>query len=190
MRRFLLIGASALAVSACATTPSTHPESASVSPPMTWQAAASGDHAVEPGWWRAFGDPALTAAVEAALARNVDLAVAEARVREAEAFALQARAGLFPSLDGSGGAQQARTLSAFGQPSEAATGQVQLQVAYEVDLWGRVRNADAAARASLQASEFGRDARALSVASATARAYVTLLSLDAQLEIARSTHLA
>lgn len=187
MRRLLLIGASALAVSACAMTPSPYPESASVSPPMTWQAAASGDHAVEPGWWRAFGDPALTAAVEAALVHNVDLAVAEARVREAEALARQARAGLFPTLDGSAGAQQARTLSALGQPSEAATGQVQLQVAYEVDLWGRVRNADAAARASLQASEFGRDARALSVASATARAYVTLLSLDAQLEIARST---
>ncbi|OWR18001.1 RND transporter [Brevundimonas diminuta] len=187
MRRLLMIGACALAVSACATTPSPHPDSASVIPPMAWQAAASGDHAVEPGWWRAFGDPALTAAVDAALVRNIDLAVAEARVREAEALADQARAGLFPTLDGSGGAQQARTLSALGQPSEAATGQVQLQVAYEVDLWGRVRNADAAARASLQASEFGRDARALSVASATARAYVTLLSLDAQLEIARST---
>lgn len=94
---------------------------------------------------------------------------------------------LLPSLDLAMGGQDGRSLSAFGMPSEVANGSVQLQAAYEVDLWGRVRNGDAAARASLQASRYGRDAIQLSISAATARAYITLLSLDAQLEIARNT---
>lgn len=187
MRRLLIVGASALALSACAVSPSPRPEAASVAAPAAWRADASGSAVVVAGWWRAFGDPQLTAAVETALANNVDLAVAEARVREAEGLAAQAGAALLPSIDAAGSGQQARTLSTLGRPSETGTAQVQLQAAYEVDLWGRVRNASAAARASLQASEFGRDASRLSIASATARAYITLLSLDAQLEIARNT---
>ena len=188
MRPLLLMGATAMALSACATVaPSPPPPEAAVGAPEDWRAAAPTGAVAETGWWAAFGDPGLTAAVEAALARNTDLAVAEARVREAEALSTQARAALLPSLTGSVAVQDARELNAFGQPSEAAVAQPQLQVAYEVDLWGRLRNADAASRASLQASRFGRDAAALSVAAATARASVTLTSLDAQLEVARST---
>lgn len=186
MRHLLIIGASALVLSACAVTPSPLPAEAGTRAPVAWRAESGPGAVVEPGWWRAFGDPALSAAVERALAHNIDLLVAEARVREAEALAVQARSALLPAVDVSVGGQQARTLGPLGQPSDAATGQIQVQSSYEVDLWGRVRNADAAARASLQASRFGRDASALSVAAATARAYITLVSLDAQLEVARN----
>lgn len=155
--------------------------------PGSWRANTQPGTAVDARWWSTFGDPALSAAVEAALARNTDLAIAEARVREAEALATQARSGLRPSLNASLPAQDARTLSAFGQPSESASVQPQLEVAYEVDLWGKLRSADVAARASLQASRYDRDAAALSVAAATARAYVTLASLDSQLMVARET---
>lgn len=187
MKRLVLIfGASALALSACAMTP-LPPVGAEPARPAAWRAKAPIGEAVEPGWWRAFGDPGLSEAIERALTNNTDLSVAEARVREAEALAAQARSALLPAIDATAGGQQARTVGPSGQPSESATGQVQVQAAYEIDLWGRIRSADAAARASLQASRFGRDASALSVASATARAYVTLVSLDAQLEIARTT---
>lgn len=192
MRRSLLRGAATLALSgllsACAATaPGAPPAGAAIGAPEAWRADAAGQGVVEPGWWRALGDPRLAAHVERALERNADLGAAEARVREAEALAVQARSALWPSLNLSVAGQDARSLNAFGQPSESASVQPQLQAAYEADLWGRVRASDAAARASLQASRFGRDAAALSVAAATARAYVTLLSLDAQLAVARAT---
>jgi NodT family efflux transporter outer membrane factor (OMF) lipoprotein len=187
MRQLLLAGVASVLVTGCAVTPSPLPESAIPEVPSGWRETAQGEVPVSAAWWQAYGDPHLTTAVEAALAGNVDIAVAEARVREAEALAVQARAALLPSLDLAVGGQLARSLSAFGTPSEAGSGSAQLQAAYEVDLWGRVRNSDAAARASLQASRYGRDTVNLSVAAATARAYIALLSLDAQLEIARRT---
>ncbi|MGH8074924.1 MAG: efflux transporter outer membrane subunit [Lysobacter sp.] len=186
MRRLLTAAALALALAACAITPSPRPEAARVVSPAAWRADAPGSAIVEPGWWNGFGDPRLAAAVETALANNVDLAIADARVREAAALSAQARAALLPAVDVSASAQEARTLSG-ARPSDSGTAQVQLQAAWEIDLWGRVRNADVAARALLQASESARDASALSISAATARAYITLLSLDAQLVIARNT---
>ncbi|MCL2894750.1 efflux transporter outer membrane subunit [Brenneria tiliae] len=187
MRRPLSIGALALLLSACATSPSPQKDALSAAP-AAWRADAPPGDVVQAGWWRAFGDPRLTAAVERALAGNTDLAVAEARIREAEALAVQARSALLPSLNGSISAQDARSLSAAtGRASTSTTVQPQLQAAYEVDLWGRVRASDNAARAALQASRYARDAAALSVAAATARAYVQLASLDAQSAVARDT---
>lgn len=187
MRPLLLSGVASVVLAGCATSSSPVPMAAVPEVPTQWREAVQGETPVTAAWWQAFGDPQLSAAVEAAQIGNVDIAVAEARVREADALAVQARSALLPSLDLAVGGQDSRSLSAFGTPSEAASGSVQLQAAYEVDLWGRVRNGDAAARASLQASRYGRDAVALSVAAATARTYITLLSLDAQLEIARNT---
>lgn len=187
MRPLLLAGVASALLSACAVAPSALPDSASPPVPSHWREAALGEAPINSDWWEAYGDPRLAEAVEAALAGNADIAVAEARIREAEALAVQARSALLPSLDLAVGGQQARSLSAFGTPSEAGSGSAQLQAAYEVDLWGRVRNGDEAARASLQASRYGRDAVTLSIAAATARAYITLLSLDAQLLVARDT---
>lgn len=187
MQRIVLIGAASAILSACATSPSPVPDAAVPEVPTQWHQSAQGDVPISATWWQAFGDSYLSAYIQTALRNNADIAVAEARVREAEALAVQARAPLLPSLDIAVGAQDGRSLNAFGSPSEAATGSVQLQTAYEIDFWGRVRNSDAAARANLQASRYGRDAITLSVSAATARAYIALLSLDAQLEISRNT---
>ena len=179
--------AAAVLASGCATSQPSSP-AAWAEAPQAWRAEVPADGQVRPDWWRTFGDPLLAAAVEQALAGNVDLAVAEARVHEAEALSAQARAGLWPSLDASLSTQKGRTLGATtGQASTSASGQAQLQASYEVDLWGQVRSANQAALASLQASRNARDAAALSVAASTVQAYVQLLSLDAQLAIARDT---
>ncbi|MEG5665793.1 MULTISPECIES: efflux transporter outer membrane subunit [Enterobacteriaceae] len=185
--RPLSIGIIALALTACATSSPPSPNDLPPAPPTHWRADTAGTSSVQTGWWRAFGDPHLESAIERALASNTDLAAAEARLREAEALATQARSALFPSLTAAVAAQNARALNASGQASRSANVQPQLQAAYEVDLWGRLRAANDAARASLQASRYARDAAALSVAAATARAYVQLMSLDAQLAIARDT---
>ncbi|USQ94443.1 efflux transporter outer membrane subunit [Caulobacter sp. RL271] len=190
MRRALLAVAG-LGVLAGCTTPgprTTPPPEAIVTPPAAWRAPAEPkDVALAADWWKAFGDPRLSDLVATALIRNADLGVAEARVREAEAQSRQARAALLPSLNLTAGAQKTRDLNAFGVPTITTAAEPELQFAYEVDLWGRIRQADAAARASLQASGYARDAARLSVAAAVARSYVALASLDAQLATAHAT---
>lgn len=190
MRRALIGLAALSALGACATPgPKTAPPpEAAVTPPAAWRASTpSSEDVAVADWWKTFGDPRLSELVAAALAHNADLGAAEARVREARAQSLAASAALLPSVTASAGVQKQRELSAFGRPETLLAFQPQVQVAYEVDLWGRVRDANAAARASLRASRDARDAARLSVAAAVARSYVALVSLDAQLATARAT---
>ncbi|UAL09139.1 efflux transporter outer membrane subunit [Caulobacter segnis] len=190
MRRALPALACLGLMAACATPgPRTAPpRQAAVTPPAAWRAPSeTGDATLAADWWNAFGDPRLSDLIAAALARSTDLGVAEARVREAEAQSRLARAALLPSVNLTAGAQKTRDLNAFGIPTITTAAEPELQVAYEIDLWGRIRQADAAARASLQTSGYARDAARLSVAAAVARAYVALVSLDAQMATARAT---
>jgi NodT family efflux transporter outer membrane factor (OMF) lipoprotein len=158
-----------------------------VQPPPAWRTALSPAGPLAPTWWRAFGDPALTGLVERALARNSDIAIAVARVREARAQEQLARAQLFPSLDLGVGAARSRSVNAFGQPSTTTSAQPVFQAAYELDLFGRVSTQVEAARQSVLASQAAADAARLSVAAATASGYITLRGLDARLAVARET---
>lgn len=182
MRRMILAFASLPILAACATPPgSSPPPAATVQAPTAWRASAAVETETSvTEVWRSFGDEHLADLIAVALANNTDLAIAEARVREAEALRQQAQSALAPSINLSLGAQKSRELSPFGTPRTTTVAQPQIQVAYEADLWGRIREADRAARASLQANIYARDAARLSIAGAVARAYVTLLSLDAQ----------
>ncbi|VWX47345.1 efflux transporter outer membrane subunit [Novosphingobium sp. 9U] len=165
-------------------------ETAAVEPvvaPTDWRTQVAAQAPLEAQWWRGFGDPQLVAMVERALERNPDIAIAVGRVREARAAELNARAALLPTLDASGGVSQARTVNAFGLPSESTSGQPQIQAAWEIDLFGRLADTRAAARAQWIASQAARDAVRLSVASTAASGYLTLLALDARLNVARET---
>src|SRR4030095_7365504 len=114
-----------------------------------WRDRATGDGVMTAEWWQSFGDPALTQIVEHALANNVDIAIASARVEEARAQFGAARGQLLPSADAVGGGSLERFLNAFGQPSIQTAQRVELGVSYELDLFGRLRNTSDAARASL-----------------------------------------
>jgi NodT family efflux transporter outer membrane factor (OMF) lipoprotein len=138
-------------------------------------------------WWQGFGDPALTALVEKALANNTDIAIAAGRVREARANLAAARASLYPAIEAGAGAQRDREVSPFGTPEVQTAAEPQLQVSYEVDLFGRLADQRSAARDAWLASQAARDATRLSVAAATASSYIQLRGLDARLEVARST---
>ncbi|MDO9367559.1 MAG: efflux transporter outer membrane subunit [Sphingopyxis sp.] len=160
---------------------------APVAPAAAWRTDAGPAAALQHDWWRSFGDRALTALVDRALVDNSDIGVTAARVREARANVALARAQTLPAIDAALGAGRSRSVSAFGQPSEQNFAQPQLQIAYEVDLFGRLADQKSAARDSYFASEAARDSVRLSVAAAVAANYVTLRSLDARLDIARAT---
>jgi NodT family efflux transporter outer membrane factor (OMF) lipoprotein len=160
---------------------------APVVPPPGWRVDLGVGAPIEQDWWRGFGDPALAALVEDALANNLDIAIAGTRIREARAQQLLARSAMLPTLDAGAGATASRTINAFGKPSEQIAAQPQVQAAWEIDLFDRLSDQASAARSGWLASQAARDAIRLSVASATASVYITLLGIDDRLAVARRT---
>jgi len=77
-----------------------------------------------------------------------------------------------------------------GDNSSYSTYQGALNATWEIDLWGRIRRANEAARAEILASEAGRRSVLLTLVSNVANNYLILRGLDRQLEIARSTEQA
>lgn len=158
-----------------------------VQPAAAWRTDAGPTAPLDRDWWIGFGDPALTALVERALANNADIGVAAGRVREARANEMLARAQLLPTLDAGIGGSRSRSVNPFGKPVEQSAAQPQFQAAYEIDLFGRLADQRSAARDAWLASQAARDTVRLVVASAVASGYVTLLGLDARLAVARQT---
>ncbi len=156
-------------------------------PPAAWRTDAGPTAPLDKAWWQAFGDPTLTALVERALSNNLDIAIAGARIRDAKAQERLARAQLLPTLDAGVGGVYSRSINAFGNAIDQKTAQPQLQAAWEIDLFGRLSDTQAAARSGWLASQAARDSVRLAVAGTAASGYITLLALDARLAVARQT---
>jgi len=143
-------------------------------------------------WWEVFNDPVLTNLIHLALTNNYDLRIAAARVEESRALAEQARAEFFPQAGYDLGAYRGKNAvagSANGQGTGATTTSYEgyINAAWEIDLWGRVRRLNEAARAQFFASEEARRGVRLSLIAQVAEDYFQILELDAELEIARRT---
>jgi multidrug efflux system outer membrane protein len=194
MTRTTLLGVVTLLLAAggCAVGPDyRRPE---VSAPVTFRgetAPASAASLADLPWWELFRDPALKRLIQEALAGNYDLRIAVARVGQARALAGVARAEFFPWIDYHAGAQRARGVFKFVPELELPDGGTQnlfiggLSATWEIDVWGRIRRANEAARAELLATEEGRRGVLLTLVSDTAQAYFELLALDLRLAIAR-----
>jgi outer membrane protein, multidrug efflux system len=188
IRAAAILSAGALALSSCAGPRPAPPAAASVAAPAGWRDGAPGlDDAVPAEWWRDFGDPALSAVVERALANNDDDAIAASRIEEARAQFRLARSQQAPQLDATAGGGPQRAVNPFGMGLDQTAGQAQLSVSYDADLFGRLASASEAARASLLASEAARDAVRLAVAATAASGYVGLRASDARLAVLRDT---
>lgn len=137
-------------------------------------------------WWTVFEDPALSALIETALAGNRDLAAAAARIDEARARLGVSRAGLWPEITGGvqGGRGENQALGAPGVQERWVLG---ASLAWEIDLWGRLRRLNEAARGELLATEWARRAVTLALVADVAGAYLLLQDLDARIGIAIRT---
>ncbi|MBB3102776.1 efflux transporter outer membrane subunit [Azomonas macrocytogenes] len=185
-RTALLFGTTLLLV-ACVPAKEPIPWEAKVIAPTHWRTAGEPLAPIPDHWWQTFDDPQLTLLVETALRHNTDVLGAVARVDEAYQHIALARSAWWPDVAAAVTGQRQRSLSALGTVAHPRTVQPQLQVAYEADIWGRLRKLEQAQRNQYQASLAERDAVRLTVASTTARAYITLLSLDGQLAVTRET---
>lgn len=162
------------------------PALSQVVPPSTWRETVPAAATLETQWWLQFGDSVLSTLVEAALRRNTDVLVAAARVDEARALVAQADALRWPALDATVGAQAQHTLGTTGMTTLRSV-QPELQLSWEIDLWGRLRQQTEAAGLRYQATQVEHDAVALGVAATTVQTYIGLLALDAQLQVAQAT---
>lgn len=156
--------------------------------PQQWRNQVGPSSAVEANWWRAFGDADLNHLVEQALRNNLDILTARSRVDQYRAELRGAQGDNFPTLDAGVAASHARALSSVtGQPYEYAVFQGLLQANYEVDLWGARSSSIDAAKATLAAQQAAASAAELTVASSVASGYMTLVSLDEQLQVTQAT---
>lgn len=138
-------------------------------------------------WWAVFGDPTLQALIREAVAANLDLRAATARVEQARHLIGVARSDLYPQLGY--GADASRQRAALG-PSDAVTFNnflATFELAWEIDLWGRIRRLSEAARADYLAAEEARHGVLLTLIGDVATAYFDLLGLDREVEITLET---
>jgi multidrug efflux system outer membrane protein len=190
--RIALSLAALLALSACAVGPDyEHPE---VATPSQWRIPLDEAESIARNeWWRGFGDPVLDGLIETAIANNLDLRIAAARVEQFAAQLEISGSDLFPQIGYGASATQQRASERGNVALPPGTDPVSdlyratLNLSWELDLWGRIRRANEAARADLLAAEEARRGAVLTLVSSVATSYVALRGLDAQLEIARET---
>lgn len=153
------------------------------------EAAATADESVE-GWSADLGDPRLQMLVVESLAHNQDLRTAAARLEAAEATARIAGADRFPQVRGEFGASRTKRNTSTGF-SLASTRNDQFSLtgnlAWELDVWGRILNETRAAVADYQAASADYRGARLSLAVNTARAWFNAVEAEMQLQLARDS---
>jgi outer membrane protein, multidrug efflux system len=191
--QLVLSTASALSLAACAAVGPNHsppPVPATAQDKFVSSSFASvADSAPRDDWWRLYNDPVLDDLVRQALDANKDIAVATANLAVARASLRGARSDRLPQTNVGGGAQYGRPTGLDRAPGQDADWALStgFDLAYEVDLFGRVRRSIEAARADVAAAEAARDAVRVAVAAETARAYADIQTSQRQLEVQQRT---
>ena len=173
--------------------------------------ATPGDDQPRGPWWRSFNDHVLNDLEPQVEVANQDLAAALAIIDQARALAAKAEAGLFPVIQ-SNGLLSANKQSAhrplrkantptttqglvetlltnrpLNEPDHFGNNVINLQASYEIDLWGRVRNAVAAGEALTEASAADLETIRLSLQAELARNYIGLRGLDSEEKLLSDT---
>jgi NodT family efflux transporter outer membrane factor (OMF) lipoprotein len=182
-----------LALTACA-----HARQADVSLPVAYEAKptanpAPADMPID-RWWTNFSDPQLDALIEHALAANPDARSAAARLTEARAAAASSLTAFLPQGD----LHAARTdthsnqlqgpsisLPGFSSSGTSQQSSANLNVSWEIDLFGRIFGAARAARGDIAAARFDEEATHWSLAAQVADAYFQARGLAIQLSDSR-----
>jgi multidrug efflux system outer membrane protein len=195
--QFLAIVLSFSFLSACAVGPNFKPQPVDL-PPAYRTSAYRTDEAPQPAqveatsladlpWWDLFQDPALKSAIEDALNNNYDLRITAARVEQARYAVGVTRADLLPQAEYEGAAQRGKQFNPVGSNGTGNAFLGAFQLAWEIDVWGRIRRATEASLANLFAAEDVQRGVILTLVTAVAQSYFELRELDLELEIAKRT---
>ena len=166
-------------------------------PQMQVPAGWTGPASVEPApvdvqelvhWWTTFNDPALTSLVDRAVAFNLDLKLAEARIRQARAARGIAVAGIGPTVNASGSAVRSRTAITTANRTQGIISnlyQTGLDSSWELDIFGGTRRNIEAAEADLQAAVEDRRDVLVTLTAEVALNYIDLRAFQQRTGIAR-----
>ena len=185
-----------LVLAGCAVGPNYHqPE---ISMPEKWAEPLAGGETNSASsvacWWKNFNDPELDSLIGRAMQSNLDLHIAEARVREARAEYGIAVGNLWPAVDASGSYTRQRYSQnqplisglppSFNIPLENDVYQSGFDASWEVDVFGGQRRAAESAKAQVVAAEFSERDVLVSLLGDVAVNYVQARGYQRQIEIA------
>ncbi len=137
-------------------------------------------------WRELFTDPQLQALIEQGLESNTDYLSAQLRVEEAKATLLSAKLAFLPSFS----LAPQGTVSSFDKQKAAQTYSLPVTASWELDIFGRMRNAKRQAKALYAQSRDYQQAVRTQLIAGIANTYYTLLMLDEQLSLTQQTEQA
>lgn len=155
-----------------------------------WKLARPGDGLPRGPWWAIYQDPELDALETRVSAANQDLKAAVAQFQQARAIAQQAQSAFYPTLSAGTSASRNQLSRALANPLPHAVYndyQLNLDLSYEIDVWGRVRNAAEAGKDRAAASAGDLATMDLSLHAELAIDYFTLRGDDAEQHILDQT---
>jgi len=197
MKHKLVIGFSILALGGCTVGPKYQRPSAVTpqaykEPGQEWKVAAPSDAIAKGTWWEIYQDPELNALEDQLTAANQTLKAAQDRFVAARAAIGSFRAAYYPTLSvavSAAGISQSQNKALYSNSGHQTYSdyQIPFDVAYEPDLWGRVRQSVASARTNAQASAADLAGVALSMHAELALDYFDLRGMDSQEQLLQST---
>ena len=134
-------------------------------------------------WRELFTDPYLQSLIEVGLQTNTDYQSAQLRVEEAQAVLMSAKLAFLPAF----ALAPQGTVSSFDTQKATQTYSLPVTASWELDVFGRMRNAKKQAKALYAQSEDYRQAVRTQLITGIANTYYTLLMLDEQLDLSRQT---
>ena len=134
-------------------------------------------------WRELFTDPQLQALIEQGLQNNTDLRSAQLQIEEAEAALMSAKLAFLPSF----ALSPQGTISSFDGGKATKTYTLPVTASWELDIFGRLRNAKQQAKALYAQSKDYQQAVRTQLIAGIANVYNTLLMLDEQLAISQQT---
>ena len=155
--------------------------------PAAWSTPRIATTAPAQGWLADLADPVVSSLVDEALHHNVDLRVAAARIRTAQARADIAGAASHPNLAADGNVSRRGSPAGAGRRATDNGFDGGVNARWEIDLWDRIANETSAVRLTADAATADYDAARLSVAASVARAWYGVVEIALQLELGEQT---
>lgn len=162
-----------------------------------WVQVKPGEDILRADWWTLYGDAILDSLMTELQEENLDIRMAEARYRQAQASLQNARSGLFPTVGSNASIERSGSSGGTAEGREGGSGgfgggasnsySLSSSVSWELDLWGRVRRSVEAGEAALEASSADIGNARLSMQSTLAQTYFSLRVMDAEIRLLEQT---